>query len=557
MTRARPMPGTPKRPLRRFAPFPALLALLLVFGATGAPPAHAQEWTYTAQRGDNLWELATDFLVSMRHWPAFRALNDVPNPRAMPPGTRVRFPAAWLRVQPAPATVVAVSGGAQVADAGGALAPAREGQALAIGARVVTAGDGSAVLRFADGATMLVRPGSEVHLDDLGLYGRRAMVDTRARMQRGGVEVEVPPAGRPGNRMTIDTPSASALVRGTRFRAASAADATRTEVVEGRVRVANDAGRVDLPAGTGTLVRAGEPPAPPRTLLPAPSLDAVAARLERRQLRLGWAAVEGASGYRAQIATVADVPVLLLDLASDTPRLELPDLPDGRYALRVRAVDELGLEGLESQRVFELDARPEPPATLEPRPAQTVRTLRPALRWSAPADAVRYRVQLAADAGFAQPLADRDDVRDTRFEPAEDLAAGTWHWRLATIDASGEQGPFGDVQSFTVRPEPPAPGEAEAAVSETEVLLRWQAGQPGQSYEVEIASAEDFSEGSRIEPVAQPQLALETPPQDIWFRVRIVDTDGYRGPFGTPQRIEVPKEHPWWLLAVPLLLLIL
>ncbi len=535
---------------RRGGAITALLALALL-----ASPVRAQEWTYTARAGDNLWVLAQEYLVSMRHWAAFRALNPVPDPRRMRPGTRIRFPVRWLRVQPAPAVVVAASGDSRVATAGGAEAAVAVGAAIPPGARLITGEGSSVVLRFADGSTMLIRPDTEVRMDDLGLYGRAAMVDTRARVQRGRVELDVPP--EPRNRLEITTPSASALVRGTRFRVSGEADVARAEVLAGGVRVASSVASVDLPAGTGTRVRAGQPPEPPRALLPAPDLGGVPERVERRERRLRWAVQPGASGYRVQIATTEAVPTLLLDVPSQVPAVQLPDLPDGRYELRVRALDDLGLEGLDARRTFTLDARPEPPATLEPRPDQIVRVTRPVLRWTEPADAVAYHVQLASDAAFTLLRLDRTGVEGTRLELDEDLAPGVWHWRVASVDAAGEQGPYGDVVQFTVRPSPPAPGGADPRVGENDVLLRWLPGESGQTYEVELASTEDFGGDVRTERVSEPQLVIPTPENDVWFRVRIVDTDGYRGPFGTPQRIEAPREDPWWLLVVPLLILLL
>ena len=61
----------------------------------------------------------------------------------------------------------------------------------------------------------------------------------------------------------------------------------------------------------------------------------------------------------------------------------------------------------------------------------------------------------------------------------------------------------------------------------------------------------------RVEATDTPQITIEPPEKRLWFRVRIVDVDGYRGPFGTPQSIEPPPgDPPWWLALLPLLLLL-
>lgn len=518
--------------------------------------SRAQEWTYTARSGDNLWALAKEYLVDMSYWGRFRTLNPVPQPKHMQPGTRIKFPVEWLRHQPVSAVIEALSGGVTVHLPDGTSQTAVVGNELPSQSLITTGPGGSAAVKFADGSSMLIRPGSEVRMDSLGAYGRSGMIDTRARLQRGRVETAVPPAtSRSRNRLEILTPSASAVVRGTNFRVSTQQEPalTRSEVLEGVVRLANETGGIRLVAGTGTSIAPGQPPAPARKLLPAPDIATVPGRLERLRTRIGWAAVPAAAGYRVQIATVDLPAVLLLDTSADAPRTELPDLPDGRYELRVRALDDAGLEGLQSRKPFELDARPEPPVTLEPRPGQTVRQLSASFVWTEPQGATGYRVQLAGDAGFSTLL--RNEKTDaTKF--GADLEPGDYHWQVATIGANADQGPFSDPQPFTIRPAPPAP-DAAAEVGEKTVLLRWQAGEPGQSFEIELAHSDDFTVDPRLATSTEPQFEVDKPERDLWFRVRTIDVDGYKGPFGTTQRIEAPASEPWWLLLAPILLLAL
>ena len=41
-----------------------------------------------------------------------------------------------------------------------------------------------------------------------------------------------------------------------------------------------------------------------------------------------------------------------------------------------------------------------------------------------------------------------------------------------------------------------------------------------------------------------------------WFRVRVIDTDGYEGPGAHPQMID-PVQQPWYLYVIPTALLLL
>jgi hypothetical protein len=402
--------------------------------------ARAQDWTYTTRAGDNLWTLAQEYLTSMQHWGRFRALNNVPFPRRMQPGTKIRFRIEWLRQRPASAVIDTTTGAVSLQLPGKAERPAKVGDTLNANARVLTADNGSAVIRFADGSNMLVRPGSTVVMDLLGVFGRSGMIDTRARLQRGRVETSVPSGSSSRNRLEIVTPSASAVVRGTDFRVSVQEDPplTRAEVLAGRVGVGNDLGRVSIKRGTGVVTRRGVAPGKPHALLPAPEFAAVPSRLERLQLRIRWAPIKQAVGYRVQIATLGQSAVLLLDAAVDVPRANLPDLADGRYQLRIRAVDALGLEGLQTMKDFELDARPEPPVTLEPRPVQTVRVTTLTFAWTQPKIAEKFRLQIASSRDFSTLIA---DTQTEATMAAFELERGAYFWRIATIGPGSDQGP--------------------------------------------------------------------------------------------------------------------
>ena len=137
-----------------------------------------------------------------------------------------------------------------------------------------------------------------------------------------------------------------------------------------------------------------------------------------------------------------------------------------------------------------------------------------------------------------------------------ELGAGTYYWRLATRDSTGELGPYGDTHTFELRPIPAAPSQATAQIGEDTVALRWQAGLAGQTYAVQFASNETFSENVRVVPSEEPELVIQSPEKTLWFRVRTIDIDGYEGPYGTAQRIEIPEESRWYLLGIPLLWLL-
>ena len=226
----------------------ALLALVM------ALPANAQDWVYSTRPGDNLWNLSEKYLTGVGLFKRLQKYNGITDPLHMRPGTRVRVPVAWLRVQPVDVGVLEVRGDASVQRAAdGTTAAIARGDRLAAGDTLHTGSAGRVVLEFADGSRMLVRGDSDITFDRLSAYGETGMVDTRVRMIGGRVENEVTPAAGPASRFEIETPAAVAAVRGTRFRVGADAETTRSEVIEGRVRVSGSGKGRSLDGGFGLV----------------------------------------------------------------------------------------------------------------------------------------------------------------------------------------------------------------------------------------------------------------------------------------------------------------
>ena len=111
----------------------------------------AADWTYRVRPQDNIWDLTSRYLKPDVPWQKLQAYNKVADPYHLPPGMTMRIPIAWLRLEPANATVVAVMGGAHVQRSDGAQPEnVTPGMTLAIGARVITDHDASLTLQFAE-----------------------------------------------------------------------------------------------------------------------------------------------------------------------------------------------------------------------------------------------------------------------------------------------------------------------------------------------------------------------------------------------------------------------
>ena len=284
----------------------ATIALLITCAAPRAALAE-QYWVYTVRPGDTIWDLTERYTNDVLNWQRIQRLNNIPDgpDRRVKPGTRLRFPLSLLKHQPASALVTQLHGEVSLIRATDtAPVPATADSELHSGDRIVTGAGSSLVIRFADGSELLVSAHSDILLDSLSAYGSTGMVDTRIRLQGGQIDTQVIPSRGPGSRYEIITPAAVAAVRGTDFRVSADSDApiSRSEVLQGKVAVAGSGATQNVPAGFGTVAKAGEPPAVPTPLLPAPDLSPVNILQQRLPLSFDWEPTPKAQGYRYQIA---------------------------------------------------------------------------------------------------------------------------------------------------------------------------------------------------------------------------------------------------------------
>lgn len=535
------------------------LVLLLLTLPTNPASAAEQYWEYTVRPGDNIWNLTKRHCTSVRYWQRIQKLNKIDLDREIPPGTRLRFPLSILKHQPASALVARLQGSAQLmrADTGKAV-PLRAGTAVHSGDRIVTGPDSNLMLQFADGSRLLVLSDSEVLMDSLSAWGTTGMVDTRIRLQGGRVDTRVKPATGPGSRYQIITPAAVAAVRGTAFRVAAESGKAimRSEVTAGTVEVGNAGKSTPVAAGFGLVAEAGKPPGEPRELLPPVDLSPVPAVQRQLPLNFSWTTVNGARSYRFQIAPNTDFDSLLVDNTTEKTAASVNDLPDGRYALRVRAIDEVGLEGLDSVYPFEVDARPVPPATATPPDASVVRQATPTFSWSETPDSSAYRIQIAEDAGFSRLVTDRK-IETARYTREQPLTPGAYHWRVAGFDNSGGQGPFGPPRSFTYRQPLLSPLLQQPLISRTQLALAWQTVEGADSYQLQFAADPYFRDMLLNTHLPATHIEVPRPPSQVYFfRVRALNAAGESGPFSSPQKVYIPPLYLWWpvVLAVPLLL---
>ncbi|MEO8410829.1 MAG: FecR domain-containing protein [Propionivibrio sp.] len=525
----------------------------LVAAAAGAAEPES-EWIYVMRPGDTLIGVAAENFTDPDAWPVVQARNHIADPYRIPTGTRLKIPFRLLRPDPVAAEVLLVNGEAlrtpaKVADADAATGgPLAAGDALRAGDSVEVAADSNLSLRFPDGTRLLVLEKTNFVLRQAARLGDSGHHQIEIELTRGNIEsnvVATPASVRP--KYEIRAPALRMSVRGTHFRAAAEPDggATRSEVLTGAVRLSGARRSFVLHPGFGSLAVAGKPPQSPRQLLPAPAMVDPPARIERLPLRFGWKPVADAQTYHAQVLDAA--MNMMLDDHFPGTAARWADLPDGRYTFRVRAIAAERLEGLDAEHAFTLDARPEPPFTRSP----IGRTYGDEAHfdWTAGAADDRYHFQLADDATFTRLLSDGPLLTATDF--TRPLAPGVYFWRVATVDAGGEHGPFGDTVSVDLQPVPASPPLAAPEIGEEQLQFRWRDSGRGETYQVQLASTPDFAEPLLDQQTSQAFIDVSRPAAgEYHLRVRAIETDGFAGPFGAPQRFTVPAPTPWWLLLL-------
>ena len=268
-------------------------------------------------------------------------------------------------------------------------------------------------------------------------------------------------------------------------------------------------------------------------------------RVELVRLRLGLTKLGFASALGVDRKTIQRF--------ESGAEVRIVDLEDGQWYLRVRRVDDRGIEGYDSTRSFALKARPEPAAPQSPRTdsTQSVGTVK--FSWLRNAGAPSVRLQVAEDVEFTRLVIDRDNIAESSSS-VEINAAGTYFWRLQSIRPNGDHGPFGESQRLELRSRPGPPTVQRALDGET-LYFQWN-GRDQDRFRLQLARDPEFKDVLREEDVDSPRWIQQVPETagSHYFRYRTIEPDGFISDYSATVMFDVPSD--WRLLwkLVPLLL---
>lgn len=518
------------------------LIVLILCSLLGISVAPAADWAYTVRPGDNLWTITERYLKDIRYVTPLQRHNGIEDPYNVPPGTRIRIPVRWSVFTPRPAVAAQVAGDVQVrVDTDSERRRLEAGSELEIGSEITTGENGSALIRFADGSELALKPNSTLSFDTLSAFGDSGMVDSRVRLSTGRLEFGVKRKPEGESHFEVTTPAATIAVRGTQFRASADAErpVARTEVTAGGVAVTAAGKTRAVPGEFGVVIEKGKAPPPPVRLLPPPELSELPGRFEQIAFNLRWPAVERATGYRAQIATSEGFETIIFDRTSARPRIGVSGLGDGDYFVRVRAIDHQALEGLDADAAFVLDARPQPPVIVSPLPDEIVRVSEPLLSWAVTEGAAGYHVEVARDVAFSDIVVREEGLKAARFPPGV-LADGDYFWRVGLTDRTGDRGPFSPPSPFRVRRPPLSPTPGPPAFEDDKMTFAW-AGIEGFRYVFQLARDKKFEIILVNRIVDEPKITMRKFIGGRYYlRIATIDETGYRSPFGPPAHVNVP-----------------
>ena len=534
----------------------------LIAALIGLPScAIAEEWIYTIRPGDNLWNLTERHLTDMQYVNRLQQLNNIKNPYVIPPGTLLRIPVSWTRsTGNAQAKIVNVHGTAVIQRANQTEIPVVSGMQLLSGDLIQSQNDSFVTVEFTDNSQMRVQDNSRVRLKEMRIFGDHGLVDTLIHLEKGRTENSVPKDTSKGTRFRIQTPSAISSVRGTAFRVGTveSQSSTSSEVLSGNIHVSGEKSEIKVPTGFGTVTTQGNPPASPVALLPPPDLSNTSRYYERLPLVIHLNPLPGAQGYRTQIALDKTFSDLLSEFTTTSLPFRDGEIPDGDYWLRIRGIDESGIEGRDAVIAFSLNAHPEPPFVIAPLPGGATTPENQEFSWAIQPEAAHYTLMISHNPDFTEIAYFNPEIKENKVVLPQSLAPGYYFWRIACVSQREGSGPFSDIMSFRV----PYPGPSldETKLDEKEITFAWRAAAEDQSFHFQFSRDEAFSKIIYDEVTQVSQITLQKPAGGTYYlRIKTIESDGFKGPWGPAQTIEIPREKPYWLmllLLLPLLVLI-
>lgn len=461
----------------------ALFATLLL-GMTASSALRAEIALYIVSPGDTLWSIANENLKSPHDWPRLMEFNNMTDQSQLKVDQELRIPMELVKSSFAPVAEANRPAGLPAV----ALTPASDGKSANVaskakeGAKAVpniaafpspvnavlatygvvervdgsrhsslspndainenshvsTGKESSVNIKLMDGSVLVLLSETEVELSQ------------PIKLVRGILEYS---ANNSTEQRLVTTAAGEVLGQQARFRISNLKDGKQmqVEVEHGRIAVAANKEQRTVGAGLAILVESGKPLAEPRQGLMRPDLSNMAKSSVNGQVDLNWAPISDATGYRAQLVYAADTYLVLLDEKITQPKLTWNNISPGLYRIRLRSIDNKGLEGLNAELPFVVQGALDAPHSNSPLDGATLPTNTPWIAWSRVAEANSYTLQVARDAGFKTGLKEYSYLVNNYYNYGDTLPAGDYYWRVRSVSPKQVISTFGEVRSFRIK----------------------------------------------------------------------------------------------------------
>jgi|GEM_PF-3974847 len=233
------------------------------------------EFFYKVQAGDTPKTIKSNLLRPDITWSHVAQLNNLPADKAdLSDLSQLRMPVTWINRGEKYARVEAKTGDVKVN--GNA---ASKGSVVTERGTIETGESGVVVILLPDGTEMTIAPSSKVRIDRLRQYFDGESIEARLKLERGEINSFTPHTGsgkfdKKKRDIQIQTPKATAAVRGTHFRVGSTDGLSASGVLSGLVSWQDSNGKssTSLNKGFGAAFSQTGQPSGTENLLPAPEV---------------------------------------------------------------------------------------------------------------------------------------------------------------------------------------------------------------------------------------------------------------------------------------------
>jgi len=227
-----------------------------------------------------------------------------------------------------------------------------------------------ALLSFVDGVNVSVDPNTTVIIRESRRNRLSQRVKRNIALVDGSLLTMFSEKAKETNDFSFEAGTSESVVKSTKFWASAKGDLNaKVSNYEGTIDLSASNVRVTLQSNQGTIIRKGEPPLQPVTLLPPPQLkwhlkDSV---IYVDHLSLKWKDIAGVVHYEVEASPDKEFGDETKRFTTTSTDFELLGIPLASTYVRLHCIDKYGLRGIDSPvyTIIRTENTPRPPILIE------------------------------------------------------------------------------------------------------------------------------------------------------------------------------------------------